>query len=623
MTDEVDKETVSVKCFGRSKRSPYAHVYEYSKLFFLLFSYELRCQLGVFCHVCVYKLSFHFIFWEESAVDPGVVKTNIMREVPPCLSSLAFIVLRLLCLLQSPEVGGSSILDAALASPDEEADWVARHNRILVNNQNEVLLCKWKQNCNFHGKRKFVSFGGWIEIEGLPFNLWSKETFKQIGDACGGYLETDYRTENFLILFAARIKVKANESGLIPEFVDVIGNFEVFYVRINPVVWSNCLSVPRGRLHWKSARTEKLKARELPRWSQSLNFQNNGAANSPAKLPEGEAGKTLVSDPNSLEQTRHLEAWRENVLGVKKGESGDSGVLKTGNVWGAENGSAAWEKEDRITQVGILKETIAAKAKNLESGYERREKKKTELRFLNEGGPAITSWACRDFTTAKGQAWHKDEQSDLGPTSSVEEDRRKITRRHSDGGLIINRRFVETEGSAELTPRFLSKFGQGSKNNLRVLAPNDFEGRKMHALCAAKTKPVEKKAVLLNEDEVLQGKCVEGKNQFEEWEPANSVVCLKRIDTEIIVERNSIEEELEKEERDWSLNPETGEAVTDRNEEGIVSIQDLDPLLCSEEETEPSVDEFSSKGDIDEDPLEDAEFSLGKFMANSSFCKGQ
>lgn len=477
-------------------------------------------------------------------------------------------------------------------SSEEEADWVARHNRIFVNNQNEVLLCKWKQNCNFHGKRKFVSFGGWIEIEGLPFNMWSKETFKQIGDACGGYLETDYRTENFLSLFAARIKVKANDSGLIPEFVDVIGNFEVFYVRINPAVWSNCLTVPRDRLHWMSARTEKLKARELPRWSQSLNFQNNGAANFPAKLPEGEAGKTLVSDINSLEQTRHLEAWRKNVLGVEKGDSGDSGVLKTGNAWGVENGSAAWEKEDKITQVGIFKETRlvdddkanypevglmgqiskevrpkgvfknskcvdddrAAKAKNLESGYERREKKKTELRSLSEGGPTITTWACKEFTTAKGHAWHKCEQSDLGLISSGEEDRRKITRRHSDGGLIINRRFVETEGSAELTPRFLAKFGQGSKNNLRVLAPNDFEGRKMHALCAAKNKPVEKKVVLLNEDEVLQEECFEGKNQFEEWEPANSVVGLKRIDTEIIVEGNSIEEELEKEERDWSLN---------------------------------------------------------------------
>ncbi|XP_048439678.1 short-chain dehydrogenase TIC 32, chloroplastic-like isoform X2 [Pyrus x bretschneideri] len=50
--------------------------------------------------------------------DPGVVETNIMREVPSCLSGLAFIVLKLLGLLQSPEIGVSSILDAALSPPE-------------------------------------------------------------------------------------------------------------------------------------------------------------------------------------------------------------------------------------------------------------------------------------------------------------------------------------------------------------------------------------------------------------------------------------------------------------------------------------------------------------------------
>lgn len=52
-----------------------------------------------------------------SAVDPGVVKTNIMREIPSCLSETAFLVLRVLGLLQSPEVGVSSIVDAALSPP--------------------------------------------------------------------------------------------------------------------------------------------------------------------------------------------------------------------------------------------------------------------------------------------------------------------------------------------------------------------------------------------------------------------------------------------------------------------------------------------------------------------------
>ncbi|TXG50811.1 hypothetical protein EZV62_023335 [Acer yangbiense] len=75
-----DNETVTGKCFLRSKQYPCAHVYD--------------------------------------AVDPGVVKTNIMREVPSLLSHAAFTVLKLLGLLQSPEDGINSVLDAALAPPE-------------------------------------------------------------------------------------------------------------------------------------------------------------------------------------------------------------------------------------------------------------------------------------------------------------------------------------------------------------------------------------------------------------------------------------------------------------------------------------------------------------------------
>ncbi|KAK9929862.1 hypothetical protein M0R45_026935 [Rubus argutus] len=106
----VDKETVSGKCFGRSKRYPYAHVYEYSKC-----KLYMPLLYKIFDFYSNFKLPHLYLV---RAVDPGVVKTNIMREVPPCLSNLAFVVLRLFCLLQSPEVGVGSILDAALAPPE-------------------------------------------------------------------------------------------------------------------------------------------------------------------------------------------------------------------------------------------------------------------------------------------------------------------------------------------------------------------------------------------------------------------------------------------------------------------------------------------------------------------------
>ncbi|XP_058074224.1 uncharacterized protein LOC131222976 isoform X2 [Magnolia sinica] len=106
---EVDEETLSgkyLKCFSKSGRYPFARTYEYSKLCLLLFSYELHRQLFLM------DPSHHI---SVMAADPGAVKTAIMREVPRHVSQLAFTVLKSLGILQSPENGVDSIIDAALA----------------------------------------------------------------------------------------------------------------------------------------------------------------------------------------------------------------------------------------------------------------------------------------------------------------------------------------------------------------------------------------------------------------------------------------------------------------------------------------------------------------------------
>ncbi|XP_062194348.1 uncharacterized protein LOC133897582 isoform X2 [Phragmites australis] len=86
------------------KSYPLASTYEYTKLCLLLFSYELHRQL-------------HTSSVSVMAADPGVVETNIMRELPPCLSWFAFFVLRFLNLLQQTDSGVGAVLDAALAPP--------------------------------------------------------------------------------------------------------------------------------------------------------------------------------------------------------------------------------------------------------------------------------------------------------------------------------------------------------------------------------------------------------------------------------------------------------------------------------------------------------------------------
>ncbi|KAL3522637.1 hypothetical protein ACH5RR_015471 [Cinchona calisaya] len=102
----VDKDTVTGKCFTRLKCYPCAHIYEYSKFCLLLFSYELHRQIGLMGKP--HQVSV-------IAVDPGAVKTNIMREIPACITWMAFIGLKLLGILQSPENGVLSVLHAAVA----------------------------------------------------------------------------------------------------------------------------------------------------------------------------------------------------------------------------------------------------------------------------------------------------------------------------------------------------------------------------------------------------------------------------------------------------------------------------------------------------------------------------
>nr|CAD1833989.1 unnamed protein product [Ananas comosus var. bracteatus] len=109
---DVSKETLARKnlCFlPASKPYPFAWTYEYSKFCLLLLSYELHRQLYVLDPASSVSVI---------AADPGLVETSIMRELPPRLSRLAFMVLRLLNLLQSPDKGVSSVIDAALAPPD-------------------------------------------------------------------------------------------------------------------------------------------------------------------------------------------------------------------------------------------------------------------------------------------------------------------------------------------------------------------------------------------------------------------------------------------------------------------------------------------------------------------------
>ncbi|KAG5605852.1 hypothetical protein H5410_027344 [Solanum commersonii] len=54
----------------------------------------------------------------------------------------------------------------------------------------------------------------WIRVVGIPLHLWSRKVFQEIGDLCGGWIETEEETELKNHLKWARILVKNNRRNL-------------------------------------------------------------------------------------------------------------------------------------------------------------------------------------------------------------------------------------------------------------------------------------------------------------------------------------------------------------------------------------------------------------------------
>ncbi|BFG29847.1 hypothetical protein CerSpe_161210 [Prunus speciosa] len=103
-----------------------------------------------------------------------------------------------------------------------------------MDGQPEVLLWCWEQSLK-NNITKVVSYGGWIAVTGLPIHWWSKKYFERIGDACGGLLEVGWKTEKLKYLIEAKLKVRKNTIGFLPELLKLAEENEVYYVQIRPI----------------------------------------------------------------------------------------------------------------------------------------------------------------------------------------------------------------------------------------------------------------------------------------------------------------------------------------------------------------------------------------------------
>lgn len=85
-----------------------ARIYEISKLFMIMFAYELHRRLNA---------GSSAVHITAMAADPGIVHTEILRELPSWFSSCVITCLRITRLMQSPSTGCIAVVDAALAPP--------------------------------------------------------------------------------------------------------------------------------------------------------------------------------------------------------------------------------------------------------------------------------------------------------------------------------------------------------------------------------------------------------------------------------------------------------------------------------------------------------------------------
>ena len=70
----------------------------------------------------------------------------------------------------------------------------------------------------------------WIGVEGLSLNLWNMETFRKIGEACGGLIEVGPETKNQSFLLYAMLKVKGFSNGYLHPIAQIPCENEMVHV---------------------------------------------------------------------------------------------------------------------------------------------------------------------------------------------------------------------------------------------------------------------------------------------------------------------------------------------------------------------------------------------------------
>ena len=93
-----------------------------------------------------------------------------------------------------------------------------------------VQLRRWLPRENLEVVGKFR--GGWIELRGLPFHLWSEEHLKKIVKQWGMVTEIDWRTLKLFDLCKVRVRILMKERVVLLALIEVLDGEWVFTISV-------------------------------------------------------------------------------------------------------------------------------------------------------------------------------------------------------------------------------------------------------------------------------------------------------------------------------------------------------------------------------------------------------
>ncbi|KAJ9701248.1 hypothetical protein PVL29_006548 [Vitis rotundifolia] len=232
----------------------------------------------------------------------------------------------------------------------EEALFFQYLRNLQVEGRNSVRMKRWspKENAEIEGKFK----GGWIELRGLPFHLWSEVHLKKI------------------VEYKARVRIAMKERSVLPALLEVTDGDWVFTVAVVVVREEN---VRRGKAKGESTRealtsnmgtggerrVEKFKstAGKRCRVGEDDRMRKGGERGTTVVLAEGTCskGEQVQSSP-SLNSNKTDDGPVE--------EKGAGGVRAGGDEASAVEGCRAYErKAQSLSKIGLTLEKSDCKLK--------------------------------------------------------------------------------------------------------------------------------------------------------------------------------------------------------------------------------------------------------------------